>query len=403
LQNDTEVNTVPAELTLQAFSELVGSIYTAALDPNEWTRFARLLAEATNSTLGGVGVLDAATNEFTRTFAHGAPPGYFERFKELAPINPMLPYATLCKPGDLIVNSVIVPEAEYVNSHFHRAFSQPLGLRDAMILVCLRSGPRVAFIGINRGAGQPLYTPEDGELLKLLSPHVCRAMTISDAFDLKTIKSEALEEALDGLSAGVFLLDADGRVVHTNQSAAHMIAAGGLISIRDQRLRPLNAASRDAMAAALVSGCATGISAGAGAPTIALLDVDGTTAGMIATLLPLEQARRSLLAEAAPSVSGTTQACWALFVQDPHVALPMPGEAFAKLYKLTPAELRVALALAPGLTPEAAADMMGIALPTLRTHMQRIFAKTGTNRHADLVRLMLSTMPPVSGRPPAER
>jgi hypothetical protein len=32
-----------------------------------------------------------------------------------------------------------------------------------------------------------LYTPEDGELLKLLSPHVCRAMTISDAFDLQTI------------------------------------------------------------------------------------------------------------------------------------------------------------------------------------------------------------------------
>src|SRR3954452_13037630 len=41
----------------------------------------------------------------------------------------------------------------------------------------------------------------------------------------------------------------------------------------------------------------------------------------------------------------------------------MPGEAFARLYKLTGAELRVLLALAQGLGAMEAADMLGIGEP----------------------------------------
>ena len=111
---------------------------------------------------------------------------------------------------------------------------------------------------------------------------------------------------------------------------------------------------------------------------------------MIATLLPLDLASRA-------SAMEPFAARWAVFVQNPHIAMPLPGEAFGRLYKLTPAELRVAMALAPGLSPEEAAAMLGLRLPTVRTHLQRIYAKTDTNRQIDLVRLMLSTMPPVGG------
>ena len=47
--------------------------------------------------------------------------------------------------------------------------------------------------------------------------------------------------------------------------------------------------------------------------------------------------------------------------------LPMPGEAFAKLYGLTGGELRVAMAMATNLTPQEVADMLGIGLQTVKT------------------------------------
>jgi len=68
----------------------------------------------------------------------------------------------------------------------------------------------------------------------------------------------------------------------------------------------------------------------------------------------------------------------AIFMQDPLEGPMMPGEAFARLHKLTGGELRVLLALAQGLDAKEAADMLGIGEPTVRTHLQHMFAKTHT-------------------------
>ena len=79
----------------------------------------------------------------------------------------------------------------------------------------------------------------------------------------------------------------------------------------------------------------------------------------------------------------------------------LPGEAFARLHKLTGGELRVLMALAQGLGAKEAADMLGISEPTVRSHLQRIFSKTGTPRQADLMRLMQNSMPPIRLPQPA--
>jgi DNA-binding CsgD family transcriptional regulator len=41
------------------------------------------------------------------------------------------------------------------------------------------------------------------------------------------------------------------------------------------------------------------------------------------------------------------------------------------------------------------AEMLGISEPTVRTHLKRIFSKTGTSRQADLLRLLQNSTPPV--------
>ena len=73
----------------------------------------------------------------------------------------------------------------------------------------------------------------------------------------------------------------------------------------------------------------------------------------------------------------------------------MPGEAFARLYRLTGGELRVLLALTQGLGAKEAADMLGISEPTARTHLQHIFSKTDTTRQADLLRLLHNSTPQI--------
>ena len=85
----------------------------------------------------------------------------------------------------------------------------------------------------------------------------------------------------------------------------------------------------------------------------------------------------------------------AIFVQDPIVVPPFPGEAFAKLYGLTGSELRVLLAMAPGLSVKEAADVLGIGETTVKTHLQHIYEKTGTSKQTALMHLFMSHRPPV--------
>ena len=94
----------------------------------------------------------------------------------------------------------------------------------------------------------------------------------------------------------------------------------------------------------------------------------------------------------------------AIFMQDPIGMPPSAAEAFAQLYRLTGSELRVLLAMAPGLSVKEAAAMLGIGETTTKTHLQHIHSKTGTSKQTELMRLFMSSTPPVNaGQQPAGR
>ena len=62
-------------------------------------------------------------------------------------------------------------------------------------------------------------------------------------------------------------------------------------------------------------------------------------------------------------------------------------------YGLTPAEARVASGLAAGATLKEIAGLQEMSYETVRLHLKRVFVKTGTNRQADLVQLLMRTPP----------
>ena len=267
-----------------------------------------------------------------------------------------------------------------------REVLKPFGLRDIIWFPALRTGGRMASMHASRGEKAPHYQQGEISLFKLLAPHVCRTLAISDALDIRTLRSEMLERTLDGLVAGVFLTTRDGRVVYMNAAAERQIRTGNSIRIVNNRISPTDPAARAALSKAIDEASRDDIDMDMSEHSLAIPDVDG--AGYVATLLPVDRGqRRGIVAPFAASV--------AVFTQDPVQAPLMPGEAFARLYRLTGGELRVLLALAQGLGGKEAADMLGIGEPTVRTHLQRIFAKTDTSRQADLLRLLHNSTPPI--------
>jgi DNA-binding CsgD family transcriptional regulator len=95
-------------------------------------------------------------------------------------------------------------------------------------------------------------------------------------------------------------------------------------------------------------------------------------------------------------IGGGGRAAFAVFIQAAGDMQPLPGDMLVKLYRLTPAETRLLGLLGQDFSLRDAAAALGITMPTARSHLQRIFEKTHTNRQSQLMKLILSALP----RPP---
>jgi DNA-binding CsgD family transcriptional regulator len=85
-----------------------------------------------------------------------------------------------------------------------------------------------------------------------------------------------------------------------------------------------------------------------------------------------------------------------VFLCDPAQLVRTPAEALRRLYRLTPAEARLAEALMAGNRLRDAADQLKITEDTARSYLKRVLHKTGAQRQSDLVRVVLSGLGPLA-------
>jgi DNA-binding CsgD family transcriptional regulator len=86
-----------------------------------------------------------------------------------------------------------------------------------------------------------------------------------------------------------------------------------------------------------------------------------------------------------------------LFVQKAALAKRSPPEVIAKTYRLTAMEVRVLLAIVEvGGAPQVA-EALGIGEGTVKTHLKRLFEKTGARRQADLIKIFAGYSSPLLG------
>lgn len=214
----------------------------------------------------------------------------------------------------------------------------------------------------------------------------CRTPAAARTPEPQAADAAAFADILDGLDASLYLVDADGRLIHANAAGRAVLdACNVLLDIRGllmacdpmvtHRLRQAFAASGRGDAAA-----------GAREGAIPMVGLDG--ARYIAHVLPLTSGPRRRAGAAYRAVA-------AVFVRKVALTIPPRSDALRDAFRLTPTELRVLLAIVElGGIPEVAAAL-GVAATTIRTHVRRLFEKTGTARQADFVKLVAGYATPL--------
>ena len=376
------------DVSLETFSKVVEAIYDCALDPNRWQNAISLISDLLQSQRCALAVHNHVDHRNELVFQLGIEnDDYWRQHEETySRLNPLFVPMLMQPVWAVATRAMVVNDDEVFESRFYKEWAKPQGLHDVVGVKVLHTEQRQGFFTADRFVSQPRYGEREVRLLTLLSPHVCRAVAISDVLNLKTIRSEALEAALNALSSAVYLTDRHARVVFMNRVAERQVKTSNALRIENNRLSAVDRVARAALTKAIDETSVDEAERLDSGFTLALPEVE--QAGLVATILPLTRGERR-------NMSGAFAATAAIFVQDPFVVPPFPGEAFAKLYGLTPSELRVLLAMAPGLGVKEAAEVLGVSETTAKTHLQHIYGKTGTSKQTELLHLFKSYTPPV--------
>jgi DNA-binding CsgD family transcriptional regulator len=370
---------------LARFSSLIETLYDAALDPTDWSRVARLFAQALGSESCAIWHIDleqgaARILGLTDNFDAKAIRDYeaYYHQKDLGAIR-----MARSGKGEAMLSTDVVGEAEFLNSEIFVDYAKPMRLgffwsRGGVIPI----EPKVMdAVGIHRPRDARPFQAEDKRCVDLLLQHLSRALLLQGKLQGLTQDRQVILDALERLSVGMIAVDAQATLLFANPTAERLLRAGLGLTCRQGCLGALDP-NKDGELRRLIH------EAGLAAPgrlseaggVLALPRPEGRPLSLM--VYPLRPHALTL---------GPNPAAL-IILGDPDASPSTSTQALMKLYGLTSAEARLMAALVNGDRLEDYAVRQRITINTVRTQSKQIFAKTGQARQADLIREVLTNL-----------
>jgi DNA-binding CsgD family transcriptional regulator len=354
---------------------IIADIYDSALDETLWRDVLQRIVDHTGARSAAV-TTRRSTGEIHVGHSVGLSPdfekSYIDRYGQLSPMKGIGPIGD---QGLIYTTEDWLPFEEFRKTVFYQEWARPQRLEDGVNIVLNKSAEGLCHFSLTRSR---LVDDDLRRTLAWLVPHLQRSARIGEMLNQRARIAAPTEQLLDQLKPAVFLLNGAGHITHTNQSGRDILcredflrAERGLLVATDPAL---NRVLHDAVAASVLHDGATQ------GESIVLPFIARDGERLVGHLLPLTTGRRR-------KIGAAFEATAMLFVSKTSLDAPAAADVIKRVFKLTPAEVRVLLAVVEhGGVPDTARNL-NIAESTVKTHLARIFAKTDTKRQAELVKL----------------
>ena len=365
------------------FPELVGRIYDCVLSPASWDDVLNdIRAELgfVNAVLA-MNALDGRASFFASACMV---PGELEAANELygAEIISLWGGSRIrhYPLGEPIVLSRVCSVETMHGSRYYLEWCRDRNWGDAVAIRVTDDPVRYGNVTFGQPDTRGLVDDDQVEAMRLLAPHFRRAVAINNVLDIKTVEASTFAATVDALQSGVILVDEGCGLVYANPTAEQMLAKGELLQARHGTVTTGGEMARHALIGAVKQAALDETKLGERGLGIPAQGSEDEPA--VIHVLPLKRgALRPGLRQRAVA---------ALFVSPASTPPEMPRVALSLLFDLTPAEIRVSEMVSEGVPPADIARALGVSINTVRSHLSRVFEKTGTKRQAELVRLLAS-------------
>ena len=351
--------------------DLVDRIYEASVLPELWPDVLDRIAKLGGSDMGGV--LFAATPYYSGWTASGALKSLFPDFlqTEAASLNQRpVRLLALNYPG-FVSDDMLFTAQEMDQDPFYQ-YVREVGCGYCFgTAVQIPEGDSLVFSWENSFSRGP-FQSKMVRSFDPLRPHLARASLISGRLALQ--RANAAVEALALLKLPAAVINQSRKPVAANALFEKLIP----YQVQD---RANGLTLTDPQAAGLFEEALKRMNApfhlGKGVSSIPIAAA-GELPPAIAHAVPFRRGARDLFA-----------ASLCILVITPVTRSEAPSaQIIQALFDLTPAEARVAAAIAAGKTQEEIAVAAGLSVNTIKTQLRAVFNKTGVSRQPDLVSLL---------------
>ncbi len=277
-------------------------------------------------------------------------------------------------------SEMMCPEELLLRSEFYNDFLRRHDLFHCLVATLRNDETTSSYLTIERPKSSEGFGDEHCRLLRLLVPHLARALQLHDRIQGLEKKANVLEESLDRLPAAIALVDSRGRVLYLNRPAAALFQQQKYLWLTPAGIQVARTSEHKYLTC-LIRG-ATGTGSGAALHPGGTMNIsrDGYHRPLHVLVSPL-RTDALYLGKATPTAI--------IFITDPERKPWMPTEWLQQLYGLTPAEARLAQLLASGNSLKEASEQLEVAMSTVRSQLNSVFAKTNTKRQSELMHVLL--------------
>jgi DNA-binding CsgD family transcriptional regulator len=362
--------------------DLDGAIYDAAVDAARWPEVLNRIGDAVGGPEVIFGVYDPTTG-LSNLLAPRIDPVLVNCLPDWAPRNPLLPLGVGQRPGKVFTVGNFITAEQFTGTEFYNEWWLPAGYdTEPLTTNLLVEGDATGIFTSHGSLHRAPFGSDQKRLFSVLAQHLVRAVALQRRLYHLTFASESALDGFDQLQQGFLLVDAEARPVFANRIAQALLDSGDAMRLEAGALSSSDQDSGRALRR-MISSCAAATSLTTGGD----IALPRTTGRLPLNVLVTPVSREMVVAALPWTISRRPVAI--VLVSDPETEIRTRLDSLQQRFGLTPAEATFALEIVKGDGRQAAADRLGIAVGTARTHLTNIFDKTGTKRQAELVRLLL--------------
>lgn len=352
-------------------------IYSAVEDPNRWDDLLMAFKERMEAVVVTLAIQYAERPEMSVTKYQGATEQELIEYQtKWAAQDPWMTRIIFGQYpiGQFVCSQEICPDEELEATEFYREFSKPRQHHYGGGVYLTNGANQKSVFGFNRPKRCGPLRRDELDFLNGLIPHMCRAVRLHGEREKIRAERDALLNYLDSGAIGIVLMTEQARVLASNRTADEWIGEGRPLYLEHERLRLKDCGLQEKVLGGIAE-------AGARIRTQPSSMNQFQIGSLTAIVLPALESTAAQIATNMPTV--------VLYLIDPARSKPISPEVIMRVMPLTRTEAAVAARLASGESLEQAAEFLHISPHTIRTHLKRIFSKTGCIRQAELVAVIL--------------